>query len=154
MALSDDSPPRQPGSRRPPPLDADALLCALVLAPGTYSRNRFFQLFEVPQLKRARRRAKRVRGIIRQLLGQGREPAEIVGERVLEDRVLLRFQIRDLNYQRTTSLSPLEAALIHYSLNKQQGAPVSEEDRKLVENALVRLGGALEADITSTQEDS
>ena len=141
-------PPQRPAqkapSHKPPPLDGDALLCALVLAPGTYSRNRFFQLFEAPNLRRARRRAKRVRGIVRQLLGQGLTRAEIVGEQVLEDRVLLRFQVPRLNYQRTTSLEPLEAALIRYVLHKNLGSHIREGDRELVETALSKLGDGLQ----------
>lgn len=147
-----DSPPEAATSTLPR-LDADALLCALVLVPGAYSRNRFFQMFEAPQLKRARRRAKRVRGIIRQLLGSGREPAEIIGEQILADRVLLRFQVANLNYQRTTSLSPLEAALIHYALNKQDGTPVREGDRQLVERALVSLSKNLGVEPSGIEED-
>ena len=65
-------------------LDDDALLCALVLAPPAFSRNRFFSLFESPERRKLRRRASRVRGIIRQMVEPERGRAELVGERVLE----------------------------------------------------------------------
>jgi hypothetical protein len=112
-----------------------------VLAPNTFARNRFFQLFEQPILKRARKRARRTRGLIRQLLGLGRERAEIVAEHVLDDRVLLRFEVPTLKYQRTTSLPVLEAALVHYALHRARGDELRDEDRERVEIALRDLGG-------------
>lgn len=127
-----------PGVQLLPP-DADALLCALVLAPNTYSRNRFFQLFELPQLGRVRRRAKRISGIIRQLLGHGRQAAVIISEQVDRGQVLMEFHVRHLNYQRTAKLSLLESALIHYALHKHQGTQVPDADRMAVETALGRL---------------
>ena len=41
-------------------VDNDALFCALVLAPAAVSRNRFFWLFERPEAKPKRTRARRV----------------------------------------------------------------------------------------------
>lgn len=138
-----------------PPIDSDALLCALVLAPNTYSRNRFFHLYESPVHQRVRKRARRVRGIIRQLLGHGREPAEVVGQQVLEDRVLLRFQVRHLNYLRTTSLSLLEGALVQYALHKAQGHPLDPAAAELVENTLTRLSSLTQPPQPATpSEDS
>jgi hypothetical protein len=124
----------------PNDVPAEALLCALVLAPNTFSRNRFFQLFEQPALKRARKRAKRTRGLIRQLLGHGRERAEIVAEHVLDDRVLLRFEVPSIRYQRTTALPLLEASLVHYALHKARGDELTDEHRLRVEAALRDLG--------------
>jgi hypothetical protein len=133
--------------RQPAPvsLDPEALLCALVLAPATFSRNRFFLLYEKTALRRVRRRAGHVRSIVRQLLGQGRLKAEVIGEQVLADgRVLLRYRIQDLSYTRTTALSPLEAAVLRYALCRAGEGKVSDEDRAQVELALERLGAALE----------
>ena len=39
------------------PLDEEGLLCALVLVPSTYSRNRFFRLYEHPAMRAVQRRA-------------------------------------------------------------------------------------------------
>ena len=119
--------------------DADAVLCALVLAPGTLSRNRFFKMFEDPGLRKIRRRAKRARGIIRQVLGHGRDPAVIVGRQVMDDRVLLKLEVERLSYHRTTSLTLLEASLVQYALHKAQGLPLEAEDRGRVEEALSKL---------------
>lgn len=131
---------RQLGLASPGELPIDALMCALVLAPRTFARNQFFQLFELPALKRVRKRAKRTRGLIRQLLGRGRERAEIVAEHVLDDRVLLRFEVPTLKYQRTTSLPLLEASLVHYALHQARGDELSDEDRQRVEASLRDLG--------------
>ena len=53
----------------------EALLVALVLAPGTFSRNRHFHLFEQAALKRARRRARELRGIVRDLTEPWQPPS-------------------------------------------------------------------------------
>jgi hypothetical protein len=125
-------------------VDDDALLCALVLAPSAFSRNRCFGLFEHPDRRRLRRRASRVRGIVRQLVSPERGTAEIVGERVLEDgRSLLRYTIEELGFSRTASLSRLEAATLRYALSRAGKGDVSETDRRLVEDALLRLSRGL-----------
>jgi hypothetical protein len=110
-----------------------------VLAPAAFPRNRFFRLFEDPTLRNVRRRAKLVRGIIRQLAGHAGPAAEIVGEQVLEDRVLLRFQLPNVNYQRTTSLEPLEAALVQFAVQKAKNEPCDGQLRQLLERTLARL---------------
>ena len=116
--------------------DHDALLCALVLAPNAFSRNRFFELFEQPELKRLRRRATRVRGILRQLS----TGAEVTGELELADgRRLLRYHVAELGLSRTAALSPLEAAALRFSLARARRAPVDPGDRAIVETALARL---------------
>ncbi|MBM4363479.1 MAG: hypothetical protein FJ104_12430 [Deltaproteobacteria bacterium] len=128
-----------------PSVDADALLCALILAPRTFSRNRHFDLFESATLARVRRRASRVRGIIRQLSQPGGGRAEITGEQVLADgRVLLRFRVPALSLSRTTALSPLEAATLRYALHRAGLGPLSPLDRSLVEQACARLGLGVE----------
>jgi hypothetical protein len=128
-------------------LDPDALLCALVLAPRTFSRNRFFQLFQKPEERRVRRRAARIRGMVRQLSGQGRRHAEITGEQVLADgRVLIRYAVGDLAFRRTSALTRLEAATMHFSLFKAGVIPrLDDEDRELVEAALAKLGEGVDA---------
>ena len=126
-------------------VDDDALFCALVLAPSAFSRNRFFWLFEDQVRKRLRRRASRVRGIIRQLVSPERGRAEILGERVLDDgRVLLRYQVEELGFSRTAALSPLEAAALRYALYRAGRGAIVEEDRRLVEGAIVRLSADLD----------
>jgi hypothetical protein len=124
-----------------PKVDPDALLCALILAPQTFPRNRYFSLYDNALGKRVRRRASRVRGIIRQLVGEGRQKAEITGETVLEDgRLIIRYQIEGLALHRTAALSALEAATFHYALHRGERGPLDPAERRLVERTLERLG--------------
>ena len=127
-----------------PEVDLDALLAALILAPRTFARNRFFALFQNPEAAKIRRRAARVRGILRQLTGTPKPAAEIVGERVLSDgQVHLRYRVEDLGYTRTAALSSLEAATLRYAMHRSGRASLSHEDRTAVENALSRLNQTL-----------
>ena len=125
-------------------VDLDALLAALILAPRTFARNRFFTLFQNPDAAKIRRRAARVRGILRQLAGTPTQRAEIVGERVMSDgQVLLRYRVEELGYTRTAALSSLEAATLRYALHRSGKASLSYEERSAVEGALARLGETL-----------
>jgi len=127
-----------------PEVDLDALLAALILAPRTFARNRFFTLFQNPEAAKIRRRAARVRGILRQLTGTPKPVAEIVGERVQADgQVHLRYRVEDLGYTRTAALSSLEAATLRYAMHRSGKATLSHEERSAVENALARLNHAL-----------
>ena len=123
-----------------PSVDLDALLCALTLVPTAFARNRFFKLFENPAALKVRRRASRVRGIIRQLCGTGRVKAEITGEQVLDDgQVLLRYRVEEIGFSRTAALSRLEAATLRFALFRAGVGTIEAEDRELVEGALERL---------------
>ena len=128
-----------------PSVDLDALLCALTLVPTAFARNRFFKLFENPAALKVRRRASRVRGIIRQLCGTGRVKAEIIGEQVLDDgQVLLRYRVEEIGFSRTAALSRLEAATLRFALYRAGTGTIGAEDRELVEGALVRLSQNLD----------
>jgi hypothetical protein len=127
------------GKTREVDVDTEALLCALVLAPRAYSRNRFFELFEEPERRRVRRRAGRVRGILRQLLAG----AEITGEVELDDgRRLLRYRMPELGLSRTAALSRLEFATLRFALARSKRREPEADVRAIVEEALHRLGGA------------
>ena len=126
-------------------VDLDALLCALTLVPTAFARNRFFKLFEDPAALKVRRRASRVRGIIRQLCGTGRVKAEITGEQVLADgQVLLRYRVEEIGFSRTAALSPLEAATLRFALFRAGKGNVEAADRELVEQTLQRLSQSLD----------
>lgn len=122
----------------------DGLLCALVLAPDTFARNRFFGLYEDPVLRRTRRRAYHVRGILRQLLGQGKEKALLIGRFDLDDeRVLLRYRVENVKLVRTTALSALESAVLSFALHRAGQGDLDPEDRARVERALESLGSSI-----------
>jgi hypothetical protein len=136
-----------------PEVDPDALLCALILAPRTYPRNRYFSLYENPVARRVRRRASRVRGVIRQLVAGGAEQAEITGEQVLGDgRMLIRYRIERLALNRTIALSALEAAAMHYALHRAGIGQLDPADRRLVDSALERLSADLDVALRASQE--
>jgi hypothetical protein len=112
---------------------------------------------------KVRRRASRVRGIVRQLCGTGRVKAEELGEQVLADgQVLLRYRVEEIGFMRTAALSRLEAATLRFALARAGKGSVDSADRELVENALERLSqnlslpeGLLAAPATrETQETS
>lgn len=129
---------------RTPNVDLDALLAALILAPRTFSRNRFFWLFEKPEALKVRRRAARIRGILRQLVGSPTPRAEIVGERVLADgQVHMRYRVEELGYTRTAALSALEAAALRYALHLSGKSSLSSDERAAVEGALARLSQSI-----------
>jgi len=129
----------------------EALLCALVLAPNTFARNRFFGLYEDPVLRRVRRRAYHVRSILRQLLAQGSERALLIGRLELDDaRVLLRYRIDNLKLERTTALSALESSVLSYAMHRAGHGELEDTDRARVEEALRTLG---EPALTSSADD-
>ncbi len=133
--------------------DRDALLCALILAPDTYARNRFFQLFQAPEMAKVRRRARRVRSMIAQLTepwplrrhqdNEQTSPAPravVLAEELREDgMVVVRYRMIDIDFVRTTALEPLEAAALRYALARAGRGEVRDEDRHLVDAALSRL---------------
>ncbi|MEY4548804.1 MAG: hypothetical protein RL685_4999 [Pseudomonadota bacterium] len=129
-----------PNGQRPHGVSPDGLLCALVLAPDTFARNRFFKLYEDPVMRRTRRRAYHVRAIVRQLLGQGKDKALLIGRWELDDdRVLLRYRLESLKLERTTALSVLESAVLSFALHRAGQGELDQEDRARVERALENL---------------
>ncbi len=125
-------------------IDLDGLFCALVLAPRAYARNRFFKLFEDQRARKVRRRAARVRGIIRQLTATGEQRPELLGEQLLDDgRWLVRYRIAGLDFTRTVALSALEAAVLRYALHRAGASALEAADRALVHRALSGLAPEL-----------
>jgi hypothetical protein len=118
-------------------LDPDALLCALVLTPTAWSRNRFFALFQEPALHHARRRASVLRGLMRQIRKYPR--AELRFEEREGGAVTLELAVESLGYRRSSVLSVMERALLEYALAHGAGLPTPPEARAKVEAALAKL---------------
>jgi hypothetical protein len=153
-------------------VDREALLCALVLAPFTFARNRFFALFTEPSARRTRSRAAQLRTIVRHFAAQQQLRAEVRDLTVRDEGgVVLRYGVSQLALQRTAVLEPLEIAVIRFALSRRPRAPsdeihdamrLTDEDRSLVESALAKLGRRLGLDgvdqatpeLTLTQGDS
>lgn len=127
-------------------IDREALLVALVLSPATYSRNRFFELYKDPEVRRIRRRAAQVRSIVRQVTG-GRAARGDLGEGVhvapaAGGRVELGYEVPALGLRRTVVLDPIEMALVRVAIARASGAstlPPDDPDRARIEDALARL---------------
>jgi hypothetical protein len=141
------------------PVDRDALLAALVLAPTTFARNRFFALFKEPWAAKARARAGQLRMIVRHLspeVGGEREAGAEVFEVSNEgERTVLRYTVPALHLVRTAVLERLELALLRFALLRRGvgGAEppdlagalrMTNDDRALVEGALAKLSRELQ----------
>jgi len=119
------------------------------LAPRLYSRNRFFDLYRDNDASMVRARAATLRGIIRQLVGhtdhQGKmHRGKIVGEQVLwDDQVLIRYELPELDFVRTVSLSPLEAALVRYAMFRAGATGPDPEATRRIEEALAEMASHL-----------
>jgi hypothetical protein len=125
--------------------DPDALLVALVLDPSTYSRNRFFDLYSDPAVRRVRRRAALVRSILRHLAATAPRGARL--EDVLDVAspepgwVELSYTVPRLGLRRTTRLESLELSLVRFAVARGAGRclPAEDADRIRVEGALRTL---------------
>ena len=146
--------------------DPSGLFAALALAPATFSRNRYFALFEEDDLKQSRRRSRLVRSMARELT----EPWHLPGgssakpgpssytEEARPEGILVSYRVDELEYQRAALLTRLEVAALHYLLARSlepAGAvaptakspttvspllpTLTSDDRALVEGALSLL---------------
>ena len=122
--------------RAEPGPDAEAILVALVLVPGSFSRNKFFELFKHAKMKRARDRAALLRAVIRELSSRS---APVVERLVSDCGVELRYEIPTLRYKRIVRLSLLEEAVVNVAVAKGKGAVAPEEAQQRVHNALQAL---------------
>jgi hypothetical protein len=137
---------------RPLDVDPSALLCALVLAPATFARNRFFSFFTESSARRIRARAALLRTLARHL-AQDNPRAELIELAPTADGTfLLRYGIRRLRLQRTSVLDRLELSLVRFAVSRRTrpGAEplppalqATADDRALVYGAIGKLGEKL-----------
>jgi len=125
-------------------VDREALVVGMALVPGFVSRNRSFRLFEDPDVRRARRRAAVLRGIVRQLTG-AHGSVESVSVVHGPDLVELRYDVPGLRVHRHASLTELELACVRYLAARAcaPGLHATAEDRVAIEAALRRLSAGL-----------
>ncbi len=123
-------------------IDVEALTIAMAIAPGAYARNRLYTFHKHPDVRRAKRRAATLRGIVRQLLGtQGRVDGLTMEHGPRAGRVLLRLRLPAVRLERQTELSEAEAAcvLILAARAGAKGLPLLGDERAVVHAALRRL---------------
>ena len=135
--MSDFAIPRAPH----PALDREALLAALVLAPATYSRNRFFEMYTNQDVRRVRRRATQLRSVIAHLVRPGiPQSRDLPSE---DGFVRLTYEVPNIGLRRTIALAPIELSLLRFALARfQEGSAalaVDDPDRLRIEGALARL---------------
>ena len=135
------------GSRSGPTLlDVESLTVAMAIAPGVYSRNRFFELFKAPEVRRARSRAAVVRGIVQHLAMLHRDGADVSAAVSLErnaGRVGFRYRVPSLRFERHTELSELETSCVMYLAERASlpGLAPTAVERDGLHGALRRLSG-------------
>lgn len=138
----------------PSALDDESLLAALTLAPGVYSRNRMFDLYEQNgRAKALRASAYRLRGIASTWLE--RPDASLALSRQGEGFALV-LDVPSMAYRRTLMVSEFERGLLALLLEKAATRAVLQDasaasrmhpeasalERSRVESALARLTAA------------
>ena len=116
-----------------------ALTAAMAMVPLLYSRNRMFQRFNDPLVKKARSRARMVRSVLRVV---ARENVEVTLGPASNDGHVLRYELPRLRLGRTVRLTELELAVLRVLLAKgPHPRELAEQstDRARVEAALALL---------------
>ncbi len=124
--------------------EGEALVVGMTLVPGFLSRNRCFALFEDPEVRRARRRAATLRGIVRHIAGaQGAVDSLRMARGVATTEV--SYWLPDMKMRRSASLSDLEFACVQYLAARAgvAGIRATDEDRAVIDRALRRLASGL-----------
>lgn len=125
----------------------DALFVALVLAPGTFPRNKHFELFKSEPHFRARRRAQIVRSLHKDLTEpweatksmRGHSGCINVSRAVEGDFIRLIYEVPEYNLRREALLSPLEAATLNWSLEQSGKGEATADEKRLVERQLAQM---------------
>jgi hypothetical protein len=122
-----------------PDAAAEGLLAALTLAPATWSRNRFFDLYKSPKMQDIRRRAGLLRSLVRHL-----HRGDVEGLREQEDgertgQWLISYRVPELGLSRRVSLSRFEQAVLRVTLARARGESAQEPWKSVVDSALLHL---------------
>jgi hypothetical protein len=144
-----------------PPPDPDALLVALVLCPGVYSRNRFYSMYANPEASAVRRRAALVRSIVAELahadpLRRGR----VISIDDCNDSGMgsLTYVVSSLGLRRSTTLTSLELSIIQYAVTRRVGSTdgfdAGEDTHERIEGALRGLSPEIADSARSALENA
>ncbi len=114
----------------------ESLTVAMALAPGVYSRNRMYHLFQQPGVQRAKFRAAMLRGLVKQL-----KSATCIALTDDGNHHVLRYEVPTLSLSRVAQLSRVELATLRVLLDRAAVKVLAVEsgDRQLVDTTLARL---------------
>jgi hypothetical protein len=131
-------------------LDEAALVIAMTVVPGLYSRNRMFALFTDARFRRARKRAVGLRLAVRQLSNPNVRSVAL--ERAAAGSSWrLTYELPTLAYGRRLTLSDAERACVLFLLQRSGALGLApclacgDDDRALVERTLAYLAPLDEA---------
>jgi hypothetical protein len=133
-------------------LDPEAITVALAVAPGVYSRNRFFALFESKAMKAARKRAGLVRGILKQWsearpFGESAFVIHFESLAVNTSSIRVHYEAAHLALRCDVELSEVECACLRYLASRATPplCAASDTDRDCVLASLAKLHPNFEA---------
>jgi hypothetical protein len=106
-----------------------ALLAALVIAPGVFTRNRHFELLSSGAGARARKQAKVLRGLVVHL-ARSSPAAEQITFVAKGEHVEVTYVIPSMNYTRNLRISAFEARLVQYVVTRQSGEVNAENNEE------------------------
>lgn len=115
-----------------------AVTAAMAMVPGLYSRNRMFALFNHPLVRRARSRARTLRGLVR-FVGRPDAEVELAAH---GERVSIGYRIARLRLSRTVQVGEFELALLRVLLARGPHPAILDEqptDRPRIDAALATL---------------
>jgi hypothetical protein len=120
--------------------DLESLTAAMTLVPLLFSRNRMFALFGDPIVKRAQRRARSVRALLR-FVSRADVEIDVTSS---GDRVRIAYRIPRLRLSRVVQLGEFELVLLRVLLARTSTAcPAAlaekPDDRARVDEAIARL---------------
>ena len=113
-------------------------MVALVLSPTAYPRNRFFSLFNIAPLRKARWRAAQLRGLVNAL---ARPKAPVVDYSIQphETGKVLSYRVPSVNLRVRAFLQAHEAAVVELAVAKIRGEDPPPESVATVNRWLERL---------------
>jgi hypothetical protein len=118
--------------------DLESLTAAMAMVPLLFSRNRMFALFSDPVVRRARNRARMVRGVLR-IVSRGDVDVNVSTS---GERAKIAYRVERLRLSRVVMLTDFELALLRVLLAKgPHPSALAEEpgDRARVDEAIARL---------------
>jgi hypothetical protein len=116
----------------------DALTAAMAMVPLLYSRNRMFERFNDPLVRRARARSRMVRGLLRFV---AREDVDVTLT-LAGERHILSYRIARLRLDRTVQMTGLEVSVLRVLLARgphPRALDLESNDKERVDAALALL---------------